>query len=51
MEMQKPYITLACPSIALSIRCGSIPINLCVTAAELCCKSRWTRAISNPFAL
>lgn len=30
---------------------GRLELYRCVTAAELCCKSRWTRAISNPFAL
>ena len=45
------YSKVAWPLIAFSILCGSMPMYLCVTAAELCCKSRWTRAISNPFAL
>ena len=45
------HINLACPSIALSIRCGSMPIYLCVVDAELCCKSLWTRAMSQPLLL
>ena len=35
-----PYTSnLKCPSIARSISCCWIPMYLCVTAAELCCKS------------
>ena len=34
------YINSACPSIAFSIHCGSIPMYLCVTATELCCRDR-----------
>ena len=40
------YINSACPVIALSTYCGSMPTYRCVTAALLRCKSRWTRAMS-----
>ena len=50
-ETKNNYINSACPSIAFSILCGSIPMYLCVTVAELCCSNLCTRAMSKPLFL